>query len=251
MGGTERWLFVVQSRGVPTPSHLHLELGPSIYKSIPYSGVMPSYHSYPFCCDLNGWEEFFMGCLRFSGQASAMDVGKIIQEPELGPVSILVAVLGYCYQARVSWNGLTDFGDIELFDVVCFDHSWVQPKCPFDGAKKWGHGFVVGCSNSKSIFSNVPCFNIVDFHGWLFLRVASSTWLLGWLQRKYPSKKAWYWIPFCRQICCWNSSADIPGSLVWNKLTMVWRKLIESFRIPPPPCDLKVFQGFSVANVSL
>ena len=35
-----------------------------------------------------------MGCLRFSGQASAMDVGKIIQEPELGPVSILVAVLG-------------------------------------------------------------------------------------------------------------------------------------------------------------
>lgn len=25
-------------------------------------------------------EEFFMGCLRFSGQARAMDVGKIIQD---------------------------------------------------------------------------------------------------------------------------------------------------------------------------
>lgn len=28
-------------------------------------------------------EEFFMGCLRFSGQARAMDVGKIIQESDV------------------------------------------------------------------------------------------------------------------------------------------------------------------------
>ena len=40
-------------------------------------------------------EEFFLGCLRFSGQARAMDVGKIIQE--LLKCAVWVVGLAYLY----------------------------------------------------------------------------------------------------------------------------------------------------------